>query len=347
MGQAGPSRRGRPRGGEAGGAARQGRPRHPHGPRVPGAAGRDGRDLPRGRGRAGEWPRPCAGTTTRSRSSPRRSPPRPSPARTGSRACSPPSPSPTSSTPWPGTSAWARARPAAATPTACAAPARARCAPCSTSGGRRPASRPDLQALLAAAVAGHGELKQPADKTVGGRGAFLLDRLAYVLQARGFSADEVGAVIAAPFADEPPASRWAAHPGAADPIDACAASRRSSACGARPGGLRRPGRGLQARQEHPRAAGRRGGGRSGAVRGRRRARALRRRLVASRAAAGSYEDRLRGLASLRAPVGRFFDDVLVMAEDARVRGQPARPSQISPSLSSTASRTFPVSEVHS
>jgi glycyl-tRNA synthetase beta chain len=37
-------------------------------------------------------------------------------------------------------------------------------------------------------------------------------------------------------------------------------------------------------------------------------------------AAGSYEDRLRGLASLRAPVGRFFDDVLVMAEDARVRG---------------------------
>ena len=36
-------------------------------------------------------------------------------------------------------------------------------------------------------------------------------------------------------------------------------------------------------------------------------------------AAGSYEERLRGLASLRAPVGRFFDDVLVMAEDARVR----------------------------
>ncbi len=36
-------------------------------------------------------------------------------------------------------------------------------------------------------------------------------------------------------------------------------------------------------------------------------------------AGGSYEDRLRGLAALRAPVGRFFDDVLVMAEDARVR----------------------------
>ena len=36
-------------------------------------------------------------------------------------------------------------------------------------------------------------------------------------------------------------------------------------------------------------------------------------------AKGSYEERLRGLASLRAPVGRFFDDVHVMAEDPRVR----------------------------
>ena len=34
---------------------------------------------------------------------------------------------------------------------------------------------------------------------------------------------------------------------------------------------------------------------------------------------GSYEDRLRALAALRAPVDRFFDDVLVMAEDAKVR----------------------------
>jgi glycyl-tRNA synthetase beta chain len=34
---------------------------------------------------------------------------------------------------------------------------------------------------------------------------------------------------------------------------------------------------------------------------------------------GSYEERLRALAGLRAPVDRFFDDVLVMAEDARLR----------------------------
>ncbi len=31
---------------------------------------------------------------------------------------------------------------------------------------------------------------------------------------------------------------------------------------------------------------------------------------------GGYEERLRALAGLRAPVDRFFDDVLVMAEDA-------------------------------
>jgi glycyl-tRNA synthetase beta chain len=34
---------------------------------------------------------------------------------------------------------------------------------------------------------------------------------------------------------------------------------------------------------------------------------------------GSYEDRLRALAGLRGPVDRFFDDVLVMAEDRKVR----------------------------
>jgi glycyl-tRNA synthetase beta chain len=34
---------------------------------------------------------------------------------------------------------------------------------------------------------------------------------------------------------------------------------------------------------------------------------------------GGYESRLRALASLRAPVDRFFDDVLVMAEDEQVR----------------------------
>jgi glycyl-tRNA synthetase beta chain len=35
---------------------------------------------------------------------------------------------------------------------------------------------------------------------------------------------------------------------------------------------------------------------------------------------GSYEETLRGLARLRAPVSRFFDDVLVMAKEPHVRG---------------------------
>jgi glycyl-tRNA synthetase beta chain len=34
---------------------------------------------------------------------------------------------------------------------------------------------------------------------------------------------------------------------------------------------------------------------------------------------GGYEARLRSLAGLRGPVDRFFDDVMVMAEDPRVR----------------------------
>jgi len=34
---------------------------------------------------------------------------------------------------------------------------------------------------------------------------------------------------------------------------------------------------------------------------------------------GVYDARLRSLAGLRRPVDRFFDDVLVMAEDAKVR----------------------------
>ena len=60
---------GRAAGRARGGAAGQGRPHHADGPRVPGAAGRDGRDLPaRGRARRATWRARCAGTTTRSRS---------------------------------------------------------------------------------------------------------------------------------------------------------------------------------------------------------------------------------------------------------------------------------------
>jgi glycyl-tRNA synthetase beta chain len=176
----------------------------------------------------------------------------------------------------------------------------------------------DLSALLAAAVAGHATLKEPADKTVTAATGFLLDRLAYVLQARGFSADEVGAVIGAPFPDE--ASREPGRVRAlADPIDA----------------LHRAFALQRVRREMPEDF-------AALAEAFKRAKNIlaqqapavavdpklfevdaERSLFAAASglerAAGSYEDRLRGLASLRAPVGRFFDDVLVMAEDARVR----------------------------
>ncbi len=43
-------------------------------------------------------------------------------------------------------------------------------------------------------------------------------------------------------------------------------------------------------------------------------------VAAAGGANGDYDARLRSLAGLREPVDRFFDDVLVMAEDPKVRG---------------------------
>jgi glycyl-tRNA synthetase beta chain len=168
---------------------------------------------------------------------------------------------------------------------------------------------PDLQELAAAAVEGYGPLKQPAEAAAGAARAFLLDRLAYVLAVRGFSTDEVAAVLGAPLARA-----------LADPADAQA----------RVAALQR------VRREVPEDF-------AALAEAFKRAKNIlaqtapapavdpglfeadaERSLFATASglekAAGSYEDRLRGLASLRAPVGRFFDDVLVMAEDARVRG---------------------------
>jgi glycyl-tRNA synthetase beta chain len=143
-----------------------------------------------------------------------------------------------------------------------------------------------------------------------------------VLQARGFSADEVGAVIAAPFPDESAVAssqeprRFRAL---ADPIDA----------------LRRVEALKRVRREMPEDF-------AALAEAFKRANNILTQAVpadrvnprlfeaeAERAlfdgasrldeAASSYEDGLRGLASLRAPVGRFFDDVLVMAEKDDVK----------------------------
>ena len=177
---------------------------------------------------------------------------------------------------------------------------------------------PDLDALLRAAVDGYGELKQPKAKTVAAAAAFLADRLEYVLAARGVLSDEVVAVVAAPFAGESP--REGALRALTDPIDALHraealnAARRNAAPDfeALAEAFKRA-KNILAQQapaavvdaalfESPAE-----GALHDAVRG-------------LDTASGSYEERLRGLASLRAPVARFFDDVLVMAEEPRVRG---------------------------
>jgi len=56
---------------------------------------------------------------------------------------------------------------------------------------------PDLQELVAVAVEGYGNLKHPSHETIEAVSAFLVDRLAYVMTMRGFSMDEVAAVLGA------------------------------------------------------------------------------------------------------------------------------------------------------
>jgi glycyl-tRNA synthetase beta chain len=183
---------------------------------------------------------------------------------------------------------------------------------------------PDLEALVAAAIGGYSSLKLPSDATARNLAGFLLDRLEYVLRARGFSADEVSAVVTAPDSDGgAPAGKDLARPlrsrALADPIDVL---RRVEALqrvrrevpedfAALAEAFKRAKNILA--QQAPAAAVDPGLFEADAER------ALFEAASGLANAAGSYEDRLRGLASLRAPVGRFFDDVLVMAEDARVR----------------------------
>jgi len=181
---------------------------------------------------------------------------------------------------------------------------------------------PDLQALLGVAVEGYAGLEPAPDVTARLAEGFLLDRLGYVLQARGFSSDEVAAVVQAP---DPDADEGQSAPSGtriralADPID----------CRLRLEALHR------VRQEVPEdfAALAEAFKRAKNILAQRRPsapldpslfeadaeRELHRAASALADHAGSYEEGLRGLARLRAPVGRFFDDVLVMAEDPRVR----------------------------
>jgi glycyl-tRNA synthetase beta chain len=169
-------------------------------------------------------------------------------------------------------------------------------------------TRPSLRGLIAAALDGYGpRLKKPPAEAARALEDFLLDRMRYVLVSRGFAADEVEAVLAArePDALDDPHEAVervkALHRvrlEATDDFDALATAfkrARNILGGQPPATVDRALLGETAERELYDAVGRLQG------------------------SDGGYEARLRALAGLRGPVDRFFDDVMVMAEDPKVR----------------------------
>jgi glycyl-tRNA synthetase beta chain len=165
-------------------------------------------------------------------------------------------------------------------------------------------ARPDLHQLVRAAVAGYGDgLKVPAEDTVRTLSHFLLERFQYVLEARGLPAEEFRAVRAL-----------------ADPLDAAertAALHRVRAESredfeALASAFKRARNILSEQQPAPKV--------DPELFEDDAERALYRAVRSAASSAGDDETRLRGLAELRKPVDRFFDDVLVMAEDPALRG---------------------------
>jgi glycyl-tRNA synthetase beta chain len=172
---------------------------------------------------------------------------------------------------------------------------------------REGAPRPSLRRWVAAAVAGHRErAKRDAAEVQSALEEFLLERLRYVLGARGHAADEVEAALGA---REPDALD--------DPREALLRLRALSRVRAE----------VPEDFEQLAVAFKRARNIAGEVAGEvdpaafeeDAERALHEALGKLTGTGGSYEERLRALAGLRAPVDRFFDDVLVMAEDARLR----------------------------
>jgi glycyl-tRNA synthetase beta chain len=168
--------------------------------------------------------------------------------------------------------------------------------------------RPSLRRLIAVAVGGYeGRLKRPPAEVAAELEAFFLDRLRYVLVARGYPADEVEAVLGArePDALDDPHEAWlrlkALHRVRSEAREdfehlAVAFKRAKNILGQHPAAKVDAGLLTEAAERELHAAVGRLAGTN-----------------------GSYEGRLRALAGLRAPVDRFFDDVLVMAEDEKVR----------------------------
>ena len=170
------------------------------------------------------------------------------------------------------------------------------------------APRPGLRRLVGSALDGYeGRLKKPRADVERELEAFLLDRMRYLLVARGFAADEVEAVLGArePDALDDPHEALervrALHRvrlEATEDFDHLAVAfkrARNILAGQAPAAVDRALLGEAAERELHDAVGRLAG------------------------IDGGYEARLRSLAALRQPVDRFFDDVMVMAEDPKVR----------------------------
>jgi len=168
--------------------------------------------------------------------------------------------------------------------------------------------RPSLHALIAGALDGYeGRLKKPRADVERDLSEFLLDRLRYVLVNRGFAADEVEAVLGA---REPDALD--------DPLE----------CLQRVRALHRVR--LEATEDFDHLAvafkrarnilaGHTPPAVDHALLGEGAERELHDTVKRLSGIDGGYESRLRSLAALRQPVDRFFDDVMVMAEDPKVR----------------------------
>jgi len=169
--------------------------------------------------------------------------------------------------------------------------------------------RPDLRRLIAAAVAGYPKAKRPAAEVAKDLEAFFLDRLSYLLTARGFPAEEVEAALQTPGANA-----------LEDPMDALV----------RVEALNRVRAQSQEDFAHLAVAFKRAKNilteqtAAAAIEPRlfehEAERELHRAVASLGGLNGDYDSRLRSLAALRAPVDRFFTDVLVMAEDPKVRG---------------------------
>ena len=169
--------------------------------------------------------------------------------------------------------------------------------------------RPNLARLIEMAVAGYGAGKRPAKDVARDLEGFFLDRMEYVLTSRDFPPEEVEAVVHTPsaLALEDPLDALlriqALHRVRAQSKDDFAQlavafkraknilTQQAAAASIEPALFENDAE-----------------------------RELHKAVAALGGLNGDYDTRLKSLSALRAPVDRFFDDVLVMAEDPKVRG---------------------------